>query len=198
MSLRWTSRAALRPVPPYAVVPAHAVEGAERAFVDSDALTEQVEAAFEALDREQPALARYFTRTLDALRDDVALALGHFASVVVHAAFRRAFGDRVREVDEAALEVARGSLEVDEELRRGDGVDALESDDVIALAQPHLLTFVREQLDAALEADEDGTPADVDLDAVLVVYRMLLVAVLALSHAVVPAAGAKLPRTMLA
>jgi len=74
------------------------------------------------------------------------------------------------------------TFEWDEELRRGDADEVLESDDLVAIGQPHLMAFVREQLEAALEPDEDGDPAEVDLDAVAGVYRAVLIEILALGQ----------------
>jgi thiol-disulfide isomerase/thioredoxin len=76
--------------------------------------------------------------------------------------------------------------------------ELLESDDVVAMGQPHLVGFVREQVEAALEPDEDGDAADVDLDAVSAVYRAVLVEILALGQAVAPPRGVTSPQKFLA
>jgi hypothetical protein len=47
----------------------------------------------------------------------------------------------------------------------------LESDDVVAMEQPHALDFIQEHVDAALEAHAE----QVDIDAVHGIYRMVLV-----------------------
>ena len=74
----------------------------------------------------------------------------------------------------------------------------LESDDVVAMGQPHLVSFVRDQVEAALEPDEDGEAADVDLDAVSAVYRAVLVEILALGQAVSPPRGVTVTQRFLA
>lgn len=196
--LNWPARAAIRAVPPHAVVSQRSVEAVEAVFTDADDLEERVDQAFTRIDQRQPALARYLARTLDGIHDDTAQALGHYLGVAVHEAFRHSFGDRIGALDESSFEVARGSLEVDEDLRKGSPDESLESDDVVALGQPHLVAFLRAQIEAALEPDEDGVPADADLDAVHFVYRAMLVVVLALSHAVAPPAGVPVARRMLA
>lgn len=196
--LTWPARAAIRAVPSHAVVLQRSVDAVEAVFTDAEDLEERVDQAFARIDQRQPALARFLARSLDGLRDETAQALGHYLGVAVYEAFRHAFGDRLGTLDEGALEVARGSLEVDEDLRKGSPDESLESDDVVALGQPHLIAFVRAQVEAATEPDEDGTPADVDLDAVHAVYRAMLVEVLALSHAVAPPTGFPMTRRMLA
>jgi hypothetical protein len=196
--MRWPARAAIRPVPAHAVVPQRAIDQAEDHFTAADDLEERVDRAFHELDERQPALARYIVQQIDQVSDETAQALGHFLAVAVHEAFVAAFGERIGAVDEGALELARTSFEVDEDLRRSSPDEALESDDVVAIAQPHLVSFVREQIDAALEPDEDGDPADVDLDAVSQIYRAILVEIMALSGAVAPPAGGVVRTPLLA
>jgi hypothetical protein len=194
--MRWPARAAIRPVPAYAVVSAQAIERTAETFSSPTDLEGRVDRAFHDLDEQQPALSRYVAQQVDRVADETAQALGHFLAVAVHEAFVTAFRERLGTVDESALELARASFEVDEELRRGAPEEALESDDVVAIAQPHLVAFVREQLDAVLEPDEDGDPPVLDLEAVAQVYRAVLVEILALSAAVVPPVGAGRPQLL--
>jgi hypothetical protein len=192
--MNWHSRAAVRSVPAHAVVAAHVVARVESGFTDADDLEARVDRAFATLDQRQPTVARFVDRAVDAVSDETAQALGHFLGVAMFEAFDAAFGTRVGPVDEAALEVARGSLEVDEDMRRASPDEVLETDDLVAIGQPHLMAFVRRQLEAALESDEDGEPADVDLEAINAVYRAVLVVIVAFSQAVAAPAGARAPR----
>lgn len=187
--MMWPARAAIRPAPAHAVVPQTAIEEVEADFSRAHDLESRVDRAFVDLDESQPALARYLAREVDQVADETAQALGHFLGVAVHEAFTTAFGSRVRTVDDAGLEVADASFECDEELRRDAPDELLESDDVVAISQPHLMSFVRQQMDAALEADEDGDPADVDLEAVARIYRAVMVEIMALSSSVAPPNG---------
>jgi hypothetical protein len=188
--MMWPARAAIRPVPPHAVVPRGAIDEVEHEFSSAADLEGQVDRAFNAMDDQQPAIARFVAREVDRVADETAQALGHFLGVAVHAAFVAAFGPRVRAVDEGAVELVRASLEYDEELRRASPDETLESDDVVAIAQPHLVGFVRQQLDAALDVDDEGEPPDVDLEAVAGVYHAILVEIMALSGAIEPPGGA--------
>jgi hypothetical protein len=191
--MKWSARSALGPVSSDAIVSEAAVEYAQRSFADAPELDERVDQAFARLDEEQPALAAFLADEFDRQRDETAQALGYFLSVCVHEAFRRAFGARLESVDESAVEVARASLELDETMRREDSAEPLESDDVVAMLQPHVMTLVREQLDSVLAPDDDAmltdVETDIDVDCVSAVYRALLVAILALSRGVRPASG---------
>lgn len=187
--MMWLARAALRPVPPHAVVSQDVIDEIEGDFSGADDLEGRVDRAFGDLDDRQPAVARFVATEVDAVADETAQALGHFLGVAVHEAFGTAFGGRLKKVDEQALEVARASFECDEDLRKSSPDEALESDDVVAIAQPHLVGFVRQQLEAALEPDEDGEPPDVDLEDVARIYRAVLVEILAFSAAVSPPSG---------
>ena len=189
--MMWPARAAIRPVPAHAVVPERVVHDVEESFTDAQDLEARVDRAFGELDAQQPVMARYLARMVDHVPDETAQALGHFLGVAVHHAFATAFGARLRPVDDRVLETAVASMEWDEELRRGAADEVLESDDVVAIGQPHVVAFVREQLEAALEADEDGDPPDVDLEAIASVYRAVLVEILALSQAVQPPHGVR-------
>ena len=182
--MMWPARAAIHPVPSHAVVPKEAIETLEAEFAQSDDLEERIDRAFGSLDSRQPALAGYLANEIDEIDDETAQALGHFLGVAVHEAFSGAFGKRLRSVDDSSVAMATGSLEADEELRRGSPDEVLESDDVVAISQPHMVAFVREQLDAVLEPDEEGDAPEVDLEAVHKVYRAILVEILALSQAV--------------
>jgi len=149
----WLARAAIRTAPPHAVVPESAVEDVETEFSETEDLEGRVDRAFSVLDAQQPAIARFLAREVDPLSDETAQALGHFLGVAVHEAFLRAFGQRVRAVDDDTLERCLVSYECDEEMRRESPNEVLESDDVVAFSQPALVSFVRQQLDAALEEE---------------------------------------------
>lgn len=178
----WPARAAIRPIAGWAMVPPEAIAAAEAEVSDDDDLELQVMEAFGALERSQPALGRWLRGLVEPVRDDTAQALGYFLAIVVLRSFDNAFGPRVRRVDEVALATVQATFEWDEELRRGDADEVLESDDLVAIGQPHLVAFVRAQLEAALEPDEDGDPPEVDLDAVASVYRAVLIEILALGQ----------------
>lgn len=179
----------MRAVPSHAVVPKEAIESLEAELSGSDDLEQRIDRAFGDLDARQPALASYLSDEIDAITDETVQALGHFLGVAVHEAFSGAFGKRLGRVDEASVAIACGTLEADEELRRGSPGEMLESDDVVAISQPHVLAYVREQLDAVLEPDDDGDASDVDLEGVHRVYRAVLIEIIALSHAVEFPAG---------
>lgn len=188
----WVRRAAIRPVPLYARVSSHVLTAIETELADDDELArEQLDTAFSRFEQSQPALAARVADALGRPLDETALALGYFLTLAVWLAFERNFEDRLSEVTADELEAAEQSLELDEELRRLDPAEAVDSDDVIAMEQPDVLGFVQEHLDAALEAHA-GT---VDVDDVDAIYRVVLVEILALSYAVEAPAHYVLPKS---
>jgi hypothetical protein len=147
---------------------------------DDDEAREQLDEAFERFERTQPALANRVADALSRPLDETALALGYFLTLAVWLAFEHAHGGHIDEIAEQELDATDELLTLDEELRRTDPAEALDSDDVIAMEQPYLLDFVHEHIDSTLEAHAE----EIDVDDVHEVYRVVLVEILALSYAV--------------
>jgi hypothetical protein len=193
----WVRGAAIRPVPPYAVVGRDVLDSVEDELAASGVSTKSdLDDAFGRFERTQPALAANVAQVLSRPLDETALALGYFLTIAVWLAFERAFSSRLREVAESELEAAEAALKLEEELRATHATEPLDTDDVMAIEQPGVLAFINEHVDAALEPT-DADARDVDVDDVHQVYRTVLIMTLALSHAVSPASGAR-PREMLA
>ena len=196
----WVRGAAIRPVPPYAVVSRPVLDAIEDELADSGVSTRaDLDDAFSRFEKTQAALAQEAAQTLSRPLDETALALGYFLTIAVWLAFERAFGHRLAEVDDAALEAARAALSLEEELRATHAEEPLDLEDVMAIEQPAILAFVNEHVDAALEpgeAAQSGEGREIDVDDVHLVYRNVLVMTLALSHAVAPSAGAKAPELL--
>ncbi len=200
----WVRGAAIRPVPPYAVVDRGILDRVEDELAENGLSPKSdLDDAFSRFEQTQPALAQLAAQILARPLDETALALGYFLTIAVWLAFERAFAARLGEVDEQALEAAQSALTLEEELRATHADEPLELEDVMAIEQPGVLAFVNEHVEAALEpgdgqqSGEGREPRDVDVDDVHAVYRNVLVMTLALSHAVLPASGAR-PREMLA
>ncbi len=138
--------------------------------------------AFERFEGTQPELADRVGDALGKTDDEVALALGYFLTVAVWLGFDQAFGARVGRLGNGDIAGVEESLALDEQLRGSDPDEAVDSDDVVAMEQPHLLAFVHEHLEAALETHA----VEADLDGIHAVYRLILIEVLALSYAVDP------------
>lgn len=188
----WVRRAAIRPVPLYARLPAYVLAEIESELVDDEELArERLDGAFSRFEETQPALADKAAGALSRPLDETALALGYFLMLSVWLAFERNFEGRLTEVTDQQLEAAEQSLELDEELRRLDPAEAVDTDDVIAMEQPDVIAFVQEHLDTALGA-HGGL---VDVDDVDIIYRVVLIEVLALSYAVRPPEHYVLPKT---
>lgn len=179
----WVRRAAIRPVPSFAQVPARVLSQIEDQLAeDDDDSRKQLDEAFTRFEQTQPALAERISTVLSGPLDETALALGYFLTLAIWLAFDELFGQDLEEVTETALSGVEELLQLDEQIRLHDPAEAVDSDDVIAMEQPDILAFVQEHLDAALEANAH----DVDVDDVHAIYRVVLIEVLALSYAVRP------------
>jgi hypothetical protein len=154
-------------------------------MVDDDEVRSELDEAFERFERTQPAISGRITRALNEPLDETALALGYFLTLAVWLAFERAHGTAIDQVDDTEFNATVELLTLDEDLRRADPLEALDSDDIIGMEQPSLLSFVHEHIDATLDAHSEG----VNVDHVHVIYRLVLVELLALSYAVRPPAG---------
>ena len=192
--------AAIRPVPSYAVIDRGVLEQVERELADDrDEARAELDEAFARFEQTQPQLADRITAVLAGPLDETALALGYFLSISIWLAFERRFDIRLGEVTEDALHATDAAVALEEELRASHEEEPFDLDDVIAVEQPGVLTFVHEHVDAALdmtaraERNEANDDAEVDVEDVDLIYRTILVLVLALSHAVVPVAGAASP-----
>lgn len=182
----WVRRAAIRPVPSYAQVPLRALADVEEQLAsDDEEARGKLDEAFARFERTQPALADRIAQILAGPLDETALALGYFLTLAVWLAFDNVFHDELEEVSAVALTGVEESLKLDEQLRLADPAEALDSDDVIAMEQPDVLSFVHEHIDAALEANA----SEVDVDDVHEIYRVVLIEVLALSYSVRPPAN---------
>jgi hypothetical protein len=177
----WVRRAAIRPVPSFALVGEPVLARIEEELAsDDDEAKAKLDEAFARFEKTQPALADSLSDELAKPLDETALALGYFLTLAVWLGFERTFGESLGEVTSLALTSVEEALSLDEQIRLSDPAEVVDSDDVIAMEQPHLLAFVNEHLDAALEANAD----DVDVDDVHHIYRVVLVEILALSYAV--------------
>lgn len=156
---------------------------------DDEPARGRLDEAFARFERTQPALADRISRALSGPLDDTALALGYFLTLAIWLAFDRVFRADVAEVTETALLGVEEALQLDEQIRLSDPAEAVDSDDVVAMEQPHVLAFVHEHVDAALEANAD----EVDVDDVHAIYQTVLVEVLALSYAVSPPSNWAMP-----
>lgn len=178
-------KAAIRPVPTYAVVEPHVIEAVESALDEDGKLQDHLDVGYRELDRKQPILADWLSGELSTGRDETVQSLGYFLIIAVFMAFREAFPTRLRAIDEGALQMAIDTLAADEELRANDPTEILESDDVVAMGQPSMISFVQHHVQEAIEQSE----GDLNVEELDRIYRGVLVQVIALSHAVASPAG---------
>ncbi len=173
-------KAALRPVPRYAVIEAQTLHEVEEALDADEELQHVLDRGFTEFDRRQPALATWLSDHLARTHDELVQSLGYFLTVTVYMAFREAFPTRLVEVEQNALDIAEATLDADEELRRGDPTEILDSDDVLAISQPAMVAFVQHHVDEAIDQAE----GELDVEELELIYRCILVMVIAFSHSV--------------
>ncbi len=190
----WIRGAAIRPVPPHAVVEARLLADVEAEIGEGqshESLT-RWQARYEA---EQPIMAHRLSLLLDSDRDETAIAVGFFLEIVIYAAFVRAFAARLKPVTASLLRGTEESVVVEEELRADNPEEPLEVEDVLRAEQPAIGVFMDEHVEAVLAADykealtSDVAGVSVNVDDLQLVYRHLLLTVLTLSQAVMPPAS---------
>ncbi len=176
-------------MPSHAQLSGEALGAVEDWLGTDEELTElRLNEAYEAFERKQPVLAGRIGTAMARGSDEVAMALGYFLSLVIFEGFDKSFGERLAQVDDIGIDSVQEALELDEQIRGSDPVEAVDSDDVVAMEQPHALDFINEHIDAAL----DVHAGEVDVEAVHKMYRVILIEVLALSYAVAPPAGERI------
>jgi hypothetical protein len=201
----WVRSVAIRPVAPFAQLPLEVLRDVEawlcaddspgdEYLADDDLAGDQLAERrlgefFERFEEEQPVLAAHVGEVLSRTGDDLATALGYFLAIVLWMAFEREYDGRLETIDALAVDGVAQSLALDEELRRADPAEMLETEDVIALEQPHATSFIHEHIETALEAHA----ATIDVDAVQKVYRVVLEQLLVLSYSVRHPDGDVLP-----
>jgi hypothetical protein len=179
-------KSAIRPVPAFARIPRYALDR-----VRADLLAEgrkahdSLDEAFEDFERSQPVVSAYVRQILGRPLGEATLALGFFLSLAVWMAFEKCYGHALQSVNAQEFSSTSQLVRLDENLRQGEPTESLETDDVISMEQPALVEFVHEHMDATLNLRS----ADVDADELQLIYRMVLIEMLALSYAVQPPVG---------
>lgn len=180
----WVRRAAIRPVPAYAKVSEAVLSRLEDELTadaeDTSDASDLMNDALERLERDQPVLAQHMTDKVGRYNKEPVVGVGYFLMIAVYLAFERAFPGDLERIDETSLASVEEALALDEEIRKVDPAEVVESDDVVAMEQPHILRYVQDHVGAALETHAD----ELDVDEVHAIYRAVLVETLALSYAV--------------
>jgi hypothetical protein len=177
----WVRSAAIRPVPSFAQLAPTALSDVEDFLSSDEEVTEErLNDIFSALETDQPELAAHLGAGLARIHDELAVALGYFLCLAIWHGFASAYPQALCFIDATAIRSVEEALALDEQLRGEDPDEALDSDDVVAMEQPHVLRFIHEHVDAALDVHAH----EVDVEAVHAIYRLLIVETLALSYAV--------------
>ncbi|HTJ83385.1 MAG TPA: hypothetical protein VL400_16815, partial [Polyangiaceae bacterium] len=88
----WVRRAAIRPVPRFAEVPARVLEALEDELSEErDDSKKELDRAFERFEERQPFLSAHLGEALTKPKDETALALGYFLTLAIWMSFERTF-----------------------------------------------------------------------------------------------------------
>lgn len=174
-------RVAIEAVPRYAVVDEDTVVQVVQRVTREDDAVPVLEAAFDRLERRQPALAGWLAEELGQADEVGAQTLTYFLFLIVFMSFDEAFGGRLAEVRRADLAITFDRLAADGELRDATPGESY-SEDAVSISQPALMTLIHGEVERALDAaGQAGRALDVDP-----IVQALLIEVLALSAAVAP------------
>jgi hypothetical protein len=168
-------------VPSFARIPKHALEQVRHELlIEGKAAHQHLDRAFERFEESQPALSRHVGDILGRPLGEATTALGFFLSLAVWMAFDRCHGSSLNSISTDELRSTRELVSLDENLRESEPTEPLETDDVIAMEQPALVQFVHEHIEATLDLRGKA----VDADELQMIYRMVLIEMLALSYAI--------------
>ena len=171
----WVSAGALEPVPSHAVVDDEAVAAVLRRLLTGDALRPELDAAFRRLEAHQPALAELLAGELAEIDSVSGQAVGYFLFLTVYYAFEQRFGARLASVSHRQLDAALERLLTDSEVRESCAPSSC-SEDVLAVGQPALMQLIDREIGKAADAQ-----------ALTPLLETLLIELLVLSEAVIPA-----------
>jgi hypothetical protein len=182
----WVRGAAIRPVPPYALVRRETLERVSLRLRRSHEIFAEAAKTF---DLEQPHLATQVRRVLERPLDETVRAVGGLVAVTVWTAFRESFGTRLLLLTREAVLATEESLKLEEELRREHAEEPLDLEDVVHMEQPGVVEWIHEHVDAVTDVSQPDSEGEIDVDDLHLVYRTALTMTLALSYAVTPPAG---------
>ena len=73
---------------------------------DEELAEERLNERFEMFELAQPALAAHVGDSLNRTRDDLAIALGYFLTLIIWLAFEEIFDDQLEQIDELECKVS--------------------------------------------------------------------------------------------
>lgn len=168
-------------MPAFARIPRYALDKVrEELLVDGEDAHDRLDEAFEDFEEQQPVVASHVGQILSRPLSEPAMALGFFLSLSIWLAFEHTHGAAVQCVTSEELHSTKELMSFDEGLRREESQESLETADVIGMEQPALVEFVHQHMEATL----DLRHSEVTADEMQLIYRTVLVEILALSYAV--------------
>ncbi len=188
----WVHRSAIKPVPRYARIDEATIEQVLDGFArEADESHDDFDAAFAEFEEAQPVLAHYVSGELARNLSEPAMALGYFLALCIWLSFERAQGRNLNQISKEALDETCQLLELDQEMRKADANEPLDTDDIVRMEQPRLVSFIHEHIENALDLES----TELEMNELQVVYRMVLIMTLSFSYAVRAPAGYPAHRT---
>lgn len=168
-------------MPSFARIPRYALDKVrEEILIDGEDAHDRLDEAFEDFEEQQPVVASHVGQLLSRPLSEPAMALGFFLSLSIWLAFEHTHGAAVQCVTSEELHSTQELMTFDESLRAGEAQEPLDTADVIGMEQPALVEFVHEHMGATLDLrNPKVTPEEIQL-----IYRTVLIEILALSYAV--------------
>ena len=173
-------QSALKPVPTFARIEGDMLAAVEEMFGDDDELQQELDQAFAVFERKQPAVADFLAGQLAETEDELLQSLGYYLAIAIFIAFDETFPTRLNEVSMDALAFYDATLQADEDYRASLEDSSIDTDDVVAMTQPSLVEFLQHHITEAVDQAE----GEVDMDELEIIYRAILVQIVALSHGV--------------
>lgn len=154
-------------------------------IIEGEDAHDRLDEAFEDFEEEQPILASFVGQILSRPLSEPAMALGFFLSLSIWLAFEHTHGSAVQCISSEELHSTQELVSLDESLRVGESREPLETADIIGMEQPALVEFVHQHMEATL----DMQGGDMTASELSLIYRTVLVEILALSYAVTAPMG---------
>lgn len=154
----------------------HLEQVLRRMSTDEAELQQTLDAGFRRMEVSHPALAEYLSLELSEVNNRAAQGLTYFLAITQYLCFETAFGKRLGPITQADVRRLANCLLVDGELRNQGVCGDSYSEDLIALAQPELCAYLRDEIS---QGETDGGESPVP-------YAALLLTLIALSQSVEP------------
>ena len=148
---------------------------------DETTLQRTLDDGYRLMEMRHAPLAEALALELSEVDDRGLQSVTYYLAVTIYLSFVESFGSRLLPISEQQIGELAGQLVADGELRNLGHCGDSYSEDLVAMAQPHLCRFAREEADRADEVRPKGGSDD---ESHAVPFGALLLEIIALSLAV--------------